>query len=286
MLGEDDLMVRLLALDIDGTLVGADSTVSAPTRSALARAADAGCEMVLITGRSRMAAVPIADQMPEGALAGLATYDGAYVEALPNGPVLQDERMAPEAAREAVECMARYGLGPIVFPAGGDGSRVYAWDDHLPPAGWLDLNPGRAVAVGSDAIAEELRRGVVTISALGTLETATACAEDMRASLDHSASVIVTYSERYGGHFAQVAGPRGTKAVALDLLAAHLGTPMENVMAIGDWVNDVGMLRAAGIGVAMGDAPREVREAAAWVTGSVAEDGVAAAIERFVLGAS
>lgn len=275
-------MVRLLALDVDGTLVGADSTVSAPTRAALGRAAEAGWRIALITGRSRMAALPIAEQMPAAALVGLGTYDGAQVEALPAGPVLQDERMAPEAAWASVETMAAHGLGPTVFPAWGEGRRVFAWDECPPPPAWLDQNPGRAAIVDREALDAELRQGIVTISALGTLETATRCAEGLRARLAGRASVIVTYSERYGGHFAQVAGPRGTKAVALGLLAEHLGTPLSDVMAIGDWVNDVGMLRAAGIGIAMGDAPEEVRDAAMWVTGSVAENGVAMAIERFL----
>ena len=75
-----------------------------------------------------------------------------------------------------------------------------------------------------------------------------------------------------------------TKATGLAFLADRLSIPMAVVMACGDQANDLEMLRDAGLGVAMGDAPPEVQAAADEVTGTVREDGAAIAIERHILG--
>jgi hydroxymethylpyrimidine pyrophosphatase-like HAD family hydrolase len=79
--------------------------------------------------------------------------------------------------------------------------------------------------------------------------------------------------------------PHGvTKATGIAFLADRLDIPMSAVMAVGDQSNDLEMLRDVGLGVAMGDAPAEVRAAADEVTGTVHEDGAAGAIERHILG--
>jgi hydroxymethylpyrimidine pyrophosphatase-like HAD family hydrolase len=75
-----------------------------------------------------------------------------------------------------------------------------------------------------------------------------------------------------------------SKGNALTILARHLDIPLEETMAIGDGANDISMLRAAGLGVAMGQAPRRVRAMADMVTTSNAEDGLARAVEQYALG--
>jgi hydroxymethylpyrimidine pyrophosphatase-like HAD family hydrolase len=79
--------------------------------------------------------------------------------------------------------------------------------------------------------------------------------------------------------------PPGTgKGRALARLARRLGIRRRETLAVGDWYNDTDMLAWAGIGVAMGNAPAEVQAAADWVTADCEQDGVALALERFVLG--
>lgn len=78
--------------------------------------------------------------------------------------------------------------------------------------------------------------------------------------------------------------PSASKGQALTALADSLGISLEETMAVGDGVNDVSMLRAAGLGVAMGQAPRRVRASADLVTASNAEDGLAQVIEDVILG--
>jgi HAD superfamily hydrolase (TIGR01484 family) len=74
-----------------------------------------------------------------------------------------------------------------------------------------------------------------------------------------------------------------SKGVGVQTLAEHLSIPLSQVMGVGDGLNDEPLIRAAGLGVAMGDAPDSVKQIAQWVTATVAEEGLALAVERFIL---
>jgi hydroxymethylpyrimidine pyrophosphatase-like HAD family hydrolase len=91
------------------------------------------------------------------------------------------------------------------------------------------------------------------------------------------------YAVKSHPRFAETVNPHCDKGVALAMLADHLGIAQEQTLAIGDGSNDLALLRWAGIGVAMGQAHPEVHAHADYVTRTLAEDGVAAALERFVL---
>jgi hypothetical protein len=91
------------------------------------------------------------------------------------------------------------------------------------------------------------------------------------------------YVTRSNPEFVEMLDPAVDKGVALRLVAEHFGIPMDRVMAIGDSYNDLPLLRAAGFAVAMGSAPDELKAEADAVVGDVEHDGVAEAIERFVL---
>jgi Cof subfamily protein (haloacid dehalogenase superfamily) len=275
--------IRLLALDIDGTLLTTGNDLSPGVVSAAREALDQGCHAVLLTGRSLASTTPVAAQFPDGFVVGLGTYDGGRVEWYPSGEVLRDVRLEPDVAASTLRVMYRHGLGPSVFPGEADGGPVFGSLEHPPPEMWQGLNRDRMRLLSESEMLAALTERVVTISALADHDTAFACYEELCEALGESASVIITLSERYGGHFAQVAGPLATKAAALVCFAERLGVPLGEILAIGDWMNDLAMFEVAGVGVAMAGSPEDVLAAADWVTGSVAEDGAARAIERFVL---
>jgi Cof subfamily protein (haloacid dehalogenase superfamily) len=92
------------------------------------------------------------------------------------------------------------------------------------------------------------------------------------------------YTTKSHPNFAEVINPQVNKGVALAVVAAHYGIAQRETMAVGDGMNDLPMLEWAGLGVAMGQAYPQVRAAADVVTAALADDGLAQAIERYVLG--
>lgn len=276
--------IDLIALDIDGTLVGEESIVSAGCRNALTEAARLGCRVALITGRSRASTVAVAEQLGDGIVVALGTYDGALVDLYPGGEVLADDRLAPEPAHRAFFTMVEAGFGPEIFMGPEYRDPVIVWEGSPPSSGWLEENRTRVRVGDRDEVEAALAGRPVTISALAGYERAMACVEHLERVLGDAASLRVTYSPRYGGHFAQVAGPETEKATAAARIAEHFGVSRERVLAVGDWLNDIAMLRWAGVGVAMGGSEPDVLSAADWVTSPLEEDGVAVAIRRYVLG--
>ena len=93
------------------------------------------------------------------------------------------------------------------------------------------------------------------------------------------------YVTRSNPEFVEMLSPLVNKGEALEAVARQLGVPMDRVLAIGDSYNDLPLLEVAGFAVAMGSAPNELKEKADAVVGDVEHDGVAEAIERFVLSA-
>jgi hydroxymethylpyrimidine pyrophosphatase-like HAD family hydrolase len=112
------------------------------------------------------------------------------------------------------------------------------------------------------------------------LEALRPAVEDALAGQGHTKMIL---NKNYQGHILEVLPATVSKWQALERLMAAEGLTAEDVMAIGDDYNDLEMIRGAGLGIAMGNAVEAVREAAGYVTGSNADDGVAQALERFVL---
>ena len=85
--------------------------------------------------------------------------------------------------------------------------------------------------------------------------------------------------------YLDITHPQANKAVGVQRLAAHMGVPMGEVAVIGDGHNDLGMFAQSGLSIAMGNAPADVKKKARFVTGSNDRDGLAEAIQKYILGA-
>ncbi|WP_258344299.1 HAD family hydrolase [Saccharopolyspora gregorii] len=256
---------RLVALDVDGTLLDPDAqTISPPVRDAVRRAAAAGAHVVIATGRSMLGTVPVLRELgltggvalcSNGAvLLDAATGDALAVETFDPAPV--HARLAPllPGASYAVE---QVGTGSLVTSLFREyqlhGPQRLASLDELVSApvprliaNWEDHAPQEVF----DALADAELPGCTT-------------------TIDHYEPWVTVV-------------PAGvTKGAALEKLRTELGVSTEDTFAAGDGTNDVQMLRWAAHSVAMGQAPDEVRAAATEVTGPVTEDGVVAALARW-----
>jgi HAD superfamily hydrolase (TIGR01484 family) len=257
---------RLVASDIDGTLVRSDLSVSPRTRETLARVEQSGALFVLVTGRPPRWMAPIAEQTGHRGLAVCA--NGALVYDLHTEQVVRSSLLSPAAAADVVAALRRDMPG-IAFAVekgaagfGREASYVPRWD------------PGE---VRVAPIEELLAGGAVKLLArheeLGSdelLARARACLRDA-AECTHSSS----------DGLLEISAPGISKATGLASVAERWGIAAADVVAFGDMPNDVPMLTWAGRSVGMANAHPQVLDVVDEVTASNDEDGVAQVLERW-----
>lgn len=270
--------IRLIALDLDGTLFTDDKHITARTLDTLAAALARGVAVAPATGRP-------ASGVPQELLAlpGLRyalTSNGARVwDLIENAPVAEFLMPKDEVAA-VLRLLERYEIVADLFV---DGQRVCVplpegRLERVAPPNMLPYLRGNRTEVPDiyaylDASAQLPEK--LSLLFADPAERADAWRRIEAMGLEVSSSIPNNLEVNARGV---------TKASGLLALAAHLGLTRGQLMACGDSGNDLAMLRAAGLGVAMGNAEPAVKAAAAYVTATNQEDGVAQAIERFVLG--
>jgi Cof subfamily protein (haloacid dehalogenase superfamily) len=275
----------ILALDIDGTLLGPGSILAERTRRAVHAAGAAGWLVTLATGRRWGATKPVADAL--GLESPLICFNGALIRDSVSGDILHYNPLPTAAVSPLIHTLAARGLQPILYEDFASGERLLtgpAENDSTQIAQWLEqINDeyGPIVSrVPYDVLAQTpSATRIVIFDEIARVEGIATIAED----LGLTARVLFYPVERHGALMAELLHPDGTKAVALAALAVRYGLTMAEVIAVGDGHNDVEMLAEAGIGVAMGQAPPEVIAHATITIGSNADDGLADFIERELL---
>lgn len=267
--------IRLLALDLDGTILTPELGISQRIMTAVAAARARGVPVIIATGRMYRSTVRYARMLD---LPGpLICYQGGYIREMPAadgspGALLLHRTMAADAARVAVAWSRGHGLDPHLNI--GDRLLVGRGPGELP-------DYERMSGVGPEYVADlnAVEEPVTKVLAVGVPGLPYEVLADARLAFAERLEVTVSHPE-----YLEFMPLGVTKSTGLAFLADRLGIPMSAVMACGDQANDLEMLRDVGLGVAMGDAPPEVRAAADAITGTVWEDGAAAAIERHILG--
>ncbi|MBC7263878.1 MAG: HAD family phosphatase [Chloroflexi bacterium] len=264
---------QLLALDLDGTLVGADLLISPRVKTALAEAMRRGVRVTLATGRMLGVAVSFSRQL--NITTPLICYQGALIQtAEANKPLFRQAVPLP-LAREVVEFARRVNL-----PVGAqiDNSfyveRLRPADTAYIPSVPMEIQFLKVVDLMADLPGDPLK--LVIFSDPDTIAYwLPRMVEEFTGRLNVMRSHPLLLEATH---------PNVSKGRALAWLAAYLGIPRERVMAIGDNDNDADMVAWAGWGVAMGNATPAVKAAADFVAPPLEEDGAAVAIEHFVLG--
>ncbi|HYT25662.1 MAG TPA: HAD family hydrolase [Actinomycetota bacterium] len=268
----DEPAVRLVASDLDGTLLRPDATVSERTRAAIARTLAAGVEFVMVTGRPPRGVREIAARAGVGGLAICA--NGGLVYDLDAGAVVASTPLGTEAGRRLVRELRAAVPGTVFASETATG--------FLRGTGWLRPRvpePDGAVPDDSSVddplalVAEPVVKLLVRNPELPFAELAAR----VRAAAGDDA--VVTWS---GPELLEVSAAGVTKAFALEWLCGRLGVEAREVVAIGDMQNDLTMLAWAGRSVAVANAAEEVLEAVDEVTAANVEDGVALVLERLV----
>lgn len=271
--------IRLLALDIDGTILTREKQLTDRTKAAIEAAADAGIFVALVTGRPFYG---IPDElMSLKGLGYVISSNGAVTTNLTENRILRTAYLDSKTALEIIALPRAYDLVYAVFTDGIGYTELEPFERHLS----LIDNPGlEAYIRKSRRITYDMDR--LLCNAENGVENIWLIAHDQNERDKLNRRIRGTWDVQTvltGKADIEIGSPLADKGMALSELASGLGVVKAEILAIGDSDNDIGMLKAAGRAVAMGNAEESVKSIAHSVTGSNHEDGAADVIEKLLI---
>lgn len=260
---------KLIALDVDGTLLNDNFELTPGTVETIRAIADQGTEFVLCTGRAPVSSFPLMSQIGLGGY--IITHNGAATVDVRTKEIVHEFALNPQGLEPYMEYCRKHRVHFDVnttfalYVEGAAGLSKEALDlygkffvepEELPD--WADLS-----------------EPIVKMTVTGKSE-----------QLDHVSADWSKWTPEFnvlrsGDFFIDLMHQGASKGAALQKLAEKRGIPAENVMAIGNYYNDLTMLTFAGLGIAMDNSPAEVKAAADAVTASNNEEGVKLALEKY-----
>lgn len=286
-------MIKLLALDLDGTTLNSKGHVPDANRAAIRAAEEMGVLVTIATGRRFRDARPVGIDL--GLNAPLITHNGALIKYADSEETVVCDLLSTETSREIVRVGKGFGGDALVSTdPHGNGLLLYdrISDDNLPLKKYLRWSEGlHGGAAGRDGVehVESLdeilhEKEIVHISFSGSCSPMLDLETNLRAELGQSVTLLATIYPHLDFTLLDILPPHASKGHGVAKLAELNGFTAENVMTMGDNYNDLEMLEYAGTPVVMGNADAKLRAGANFYTTlSNDEGGVAAAIERFIL---
>jgi hydroxymethylpyrimidine pyrophosphatase-like HAD family hydrolase len=261
--------LRLIAIDVDGTLLRSDGTVAPEDRAAIAAALERGIAVTLATGRLSSSAMPFARTLALETT--LVCADGAVLFCPTRNAPLSQRPLAGPGLESLLRCLGEQELAPFVFTHEAVCGAANDFDRFPFVAGWTPMRaPHDDLAVAAAAAGLS-----APITAIGVgPEAAVLRAHDRLRADPAIADDVAIFPIRTTDHWVVRLTPGGcNKAQGLIELVEQLSISANEVATIGDWYNDISMLKWAGHSFAMGQAPEEVKEAAKHSLRATAETG-------------
>lgn len=265
--------IQLIAVDLDGTLLNSRHELTERTEKALRAAIDKGVHVVLATGKTRASATSLIARLgltsPGIFLQGLAVYNG-------DGSLRHQTLLDTAVARQVITFAEDRGFTVTAY----SGTTMYVRARNADTAVLVEYGEPEPQAVGP--LQNLLDKTPVNkLLALHIADRRRVAA--LRWQLGMQLGRAAKLTQAAIPEMLEIVPPGASKGAALKGLLKELNIPAENVLALGDAENDIEMLQLAGVGVAMANAQQMVKDAADHITASNDADGVAEAIERFVL---
>ncbi len=261
--------IKLIALDIDGTLLNSQHQLSPSNEAALRRAMDAGVKIVLATGKTRTSAVPLIAKL------GLETpgvYNQGVVVYAGDGSILYEQILARPLAQRVVDVATAVSCSMVAYARGNIVTNVR--DEYTDV--FIKYHEPTPIAYGSwDALFQA--RAVNKFIMVSTKERIDHIRPQLQQAIGHEATIVQALD-----YMVEILPLGASKGDGLRRVLSHLQIDPAHILAMGDGENDVEMLQLAGLGVAMGNAMPSAKAAADAVTGTNDEDGVAQALARFL----
>lgn len=266
---------KLLAVDIDGTLVNRHGTISDRDKEALSRAREAGIQVALSTGRGLQATTDVIREL------SLDSYHISFDGALVSHPGSSDEiyvnPISKELVRQMIDAAHDCSVDLELFTV----THYFVERETWSTEAHRDFFNTPPTIVDFNQIWERervIKGGLVSTGPEEAVRVTGFCRR-----LDHQLYFSLAKAPAFPEvDFTNVLSPGVSKGKALEKLAAHLKVPLREVIAFGDGTNDISLLTAAGVAVAMGNAADEVKAIADYVTLDVDHSGLAAAIDEFI----
>jgi len=273
-------LIKLIGIDVDGTLLDSEGRLPDENVVAIEDAVAAGIHVALVTGRSFPWAHPVAKRLPPTAT--LIVSNGA-IERAHDGTTLWRRLLPTAVARQILEKTRRFrASAALIFDRDVAGQIVFESMDWAHPArqGYFERN--RGLIEHAATLEEALSEDPIQVMFNGGVEEMRTLAAALAPAGDFAVSVT-EYKDR-DFTLVDVTSTEATKGQGLARRAAALGLQRDEVMAVGDNFNDIGMLESVGLPVVMGNAVAELKSRGWAVTGHQNEAGVAQAVRRFALG--
>jgi Cof subfamily protein (haloacid dehalogenase superfamily) len=270
---------RLLAIDIDGTLVNSAHELTEPVRQALLRARRAGIEIVLATGRRYRRVLPLVEPLEMNV--PLVTASGALVKRACDHQTLFCAEFAPGVLGRCLEVVSGAGGEAVLYADTYDqGFDFYHLGSRAPReelAEFFDNNTGCGRVWPQLMTAPPA--GIFAGFVMGTRDEMLDLKHELARKLPEALYVHVLRSPRYRGFMCEIAPAGVSKWTGVCRLAAAWGIGADEICAAGDDVNDIPMIAAAGLGVAMGNALAEVKAVADRIAPCHDDDGLVQVVD-------
>jgi len=273
--------IRLLVLDIDGTIAGRSNQVTEGVKSAIAAVQARGIQVAIATGRMYRSAVRF--HAAVGSVLPILSYQGALIKdpstrrVYRHTPLSRAHALALLAELAALEAAEKLSIHLYIDDS------LHVREILADTRDYADRSGVVPIAVG-DLSTYLQRQPTIETTKLLALSPDPAIVTDLLTRLKQTYSPAELYLTQSVETFFEATHPSSNKGAAVKFLAEEmLDLSPAQVMTVGDNFNDYEMIRYAGIGVAMGDAPADVKAIADWVAPSVEADGVVSAINRFLL---
>lgn len=265
---------RLLALDLDGTLLDRRMEITPAVKAAVAAAQAQGVIVTIATGRTFRATMPYVETL--GLHGPVICYQGGAVFDSTTGAMTQPVTLPGPLAAEGAQLLLDLGMFCLVYA----NEKLYIADDTRPELDfYLTFHPeGVDCIVAPNLVEVTTTLQPLKVQTIATTEAIEQVVPQLTAAFAGRMDVL-----RAHDHFLELTPLGISKGKSLETLARALGIPREQVVAIGDHFNDVEMIQWAGLGLAMANGAPEVQASADAVVPSVGEDGVAWAIRHYVL---
>jgi len=273
---------KLIAIDIDGTLLTSQRTITPRTKDAIQRAIVSGTHVFLCTGRSLHSGRSIADQVH--ASTGLVFHSGALILEHLGGTVLRAINLPLAWAQGLIVFFKDQGHDPLVYGPVLGGQHFYHEAERTPNEWrrrYIGVNHAKAREVPDLTAATTQDPAQIGVAGSGEeLERLQA----QLAARWPDAGVILSRSTLVDGYwFLEVVAPDVSKSKALAFLSETYNIEAAQMVAVGDNFNDLDMIQYAGLGVAVENAAEDIRAVADFIAPTNDEEGVACVIEKFLL---